>query len=250
MIAMRGRFALLILAGALLAGCASNGVTGAASNTATGSVPAAGSGSPSDPAPATSGSASGSPSASGAPLPGEDATVVVGIGKITVTVYEDYRCPLCKTFHDQVQPTISAALAAGTVKIEYHAVDLIDHTAGGKGSLLAANAASCAFKAAKFQPYREALFAAQPPESDDQFAQPDKLISIAQSVPGLDSPAFEDCVRNQPFAGSIQSTYDATIGAGKFFGTPAVLINDAQWAVPTSGDMLGSFKQALIRAGG
>lgn len=178
---------------------------------------------------------------------------MVGAGKVTITVYEDYRCPVCKMFHDQVQPTISAALAAGTVKIEYHAVNLIDYNAGGKGSLLAANAASCAAKAAKaakFQLYRDALFAAQPPESDDRFARPDKLISIAQSVPGLDSAAFEGCVREQPFAGSIQSTYDATFGAGKFVGTPTIFLNGAQWAVPISGDMVGSFKQALIRAGG
>ena len=185
----------------------------------------------------------------GGALPGEDATVVVGTGKVRVTLYEDYRCPPCKAVHDQLQPVVNAKLAAGGIQVEYHAVDLVDHTTGGKGSLAAANAASCAFQAAKFQPYREALFAAQPDETDDAFADPAKLISVAQSIPGLDSPTFEDCVRTQPFAGSIENTYTAQFASNKMPGVPAVLINGTQWPVPSSGDLRTAFTQALAAAG-
>ena len=182
-------------------------------------------------------------------MPGEDATVVVGVGKVKVTVYEDYRCPPCKAVHDQLQPVINAKLAAASIQVEYHAVDLIDHSTGGKGSLAAADAASCAFQAAKFQPYREALFAAQPDESDDAFAQPAKLIGIAQTIPGLDSPTFEACVRTQPFAGSIENTYATQFASNKMPGVPAVLINGTQWTVPSSGDLKTAFTQALAAAG-
>ncbi|GAA1976442.1 hypothetical protein GCM10009838_40940 [Catenulispora subtropica] len=174
--------------------------------------------------------------------------MVVGVGKTQVTIYEDYRCPVCKNVHDKIQPALNAALAASSVKVEFHAVNLIDHASGGKGSLAAANAASCAFKAGKFQSYREALFAAQPNENDDAYAQPDKLIDVAKGVNGLDGPAFEDCVKNQPYAASIQSTYDATLGASKFNGVPAIFINGKQWQVPTSGDLAAAFTDA-IKAG-
>lgn len=183
-------------------------------------------------------------------MPGEDATVVVGVGKVKVTIYEDYRCPPCKAVHDQLQPVLSAKLGTGGIQVEYHAVDLVDHSGNGKGSLAAANAASCAFQASKFQPYRDALFAAQPDETDDAFAQPAKLIAVAQTVPGLDSPAFEDCVRAQPYAGSIESTYTAQFASNKMQGVPAVLINGTQWTVPSSGDLATAFKQALAAAGG
>jgi protein-disulfide isomerase len=255
MIAMRGRLALLILTGALLTGCSSQGTVGVGSGTH--SAPPANTDSPAAPSsdsPATGPASASSPSDSGSPsgggvLPGEDATVVVGVGKTKVTIYEDYRCSPCKAVHDQLQPVISAKLGAGAIQVEYHAVDLVDHSNGGKGSLAAANAASCAFQAAKFQPYRDALFAAQPDEANDAFSQPDKLIEVAKTVPGLDSPAFEDCVHSQPYASSIESTYAAQFGSGKMNGTPTVLINGTQWNVPSSGDLRAAFTQALAAAG-
>jgi hypothetical protein len=144
---------------------------------------------------------------------------------------------------------ISSKLGAGSIKVEFHAVDLIDHNAGGKGSLAAGNAASCALQAYKFQPYREALFAAQPSETDDAFADPAKLISIAQTVSGLDSPTFENCVRTQPYASSIDSTYVTQYASNRVSGTPAVFINGSQWNVPSSGDLGAAFTQALAAAG-
>lgn len=251
---MRGRLSLLILTGALLAGCSSQGVVGAASSPAgAGSHSGASStsGAPGSDAPTSGTSASGSAAPTGGgTVPGEDATVIVGTGKVKVTLYEDFRCPPCKVVHDQLQPVLNAKLAGGQIQVEYHAVDMVDHSTNGKGSLAAANAASCAFQAAKFQPYREALFAAQPAdENDDAFADPAKLISVAQTVQGLDSPAFEACVRAQPFAGSIENTYTTEFASNKMQGVPAVLINGTQWPVPSSGNLATAFTQALAAAG-
>ncbi|MEY9893487.1 protein-disulfide isomerase [Catenulispora sp. MAP5-51] len=251
---MRGRLSLLILTGALAAGCTSQGTVGPAPGAGSGPGASTGSHSSATGAPTSGSSPSGTASGSqtgGGSVPGEDATVVVGTGKVKVTIYEDYRCPPCKAVHDQLQPVINAKLAAAGIQVEYHAVDLVDHSgSGGKGSLAAANAASCAFQAAKFQPYREALFAAQPAdETVDAFADPAKLISVAQTVPGLDSPTFEACVRTQPFAGSIENTYTAEFASNKMQGVPSVLINGTQWPVPSSGDLATAFKQALAAAG-
>ncbi|WP_370349962.1 DsbA family protein [Catenulispora sp. EB89] len=217
------------------------GATGTASSAAVGHTSAA---------PSSGASAPASASASGpGSVAGKDATVIVGVGKVRVVIYEDYRCPVCKQVYDQIQPVISSKLGSGSIKVEFHAVDLIDHNTGGKGSLAAGNAASCALQAFKFQPYREALFAAQPSESTDAFADPNELISIAKTISGLDSPTFEDCVRTQPYGASIDSTYAAEYGSGKLVGVPSVFINGTQWNVPTSGDVAASFTQALAAAG-
>ena len=220
---------------------AHSGPTGTASSPAAAHTSAA-------PSSGASGPASASTSGPGS-VPGRDATVIVGVGKVRVLIYEDYRCPVCKHVHDQIQPVISAKLGAGSIKVEFHAVDLIDHSAGGKGSLAAGNAASCALQAFKFQPYREALFAAQPNESTDAFADPNELISVAKTVSGLDSATFEDCVRTQPYAASIDGTYAVEYGSGKLAGVPAVFVNGTQWTAPTSGDVAASFSQALAAAG-
>lgn len=241
----------MIVTGALLAGCSSQGTVGTASGTGSGSSTSPGtaptSGSPSG---ATAAPTSGSAAPTGGGIvPGQDATVVVGVGKVKVTLYEDYRCPPCEQVHDLWQPILSAKLGAGSIQVEYHALNVVDHSYGGTGSLAAANAASCAFQAGKFQPYRDALFAAQPDESDDAFARPAKLIAIARTVPGLDSPTFEDCVQAQPYASSIKSTFAAQIASNKLAGVPAVLINGTQWTVPSTGNLATAFAQALAAAG-
>lgn len=237
----------MILSGALMAGCSSSGTVGPGTNPVSGkdtqsagSAPAGGSSKASSPA------SSGSVPATG----GLEASVVIGTGAVPVTVYEDYRCPPCQQVHDKVQPVLDAAVAAGKVKVTYHAVNLVDSKDDGKGSLAAANAASCAFKAGKFQPYHDALFAAQPDEKDDAFADPGKLITIAKTVPGLDSPDFEACVHTQPYAGSIKSTFTAISADPVFQGTPTILVNGRRWQVPSSPDQVApSLTQALNQAG-
>ncbi|NUP47776.1 MAG: thioredoxin domain-containing protein [Catenulispora sp.] len=244
---MRRRISLLILSAALLAGCSSSGTVGAGTGAAPGNdtrsagpAPAGGSSTASSPTP------SGSVPATG----GLESSVVIGTGAIPVTVYEDYRCPPCKQIHDRIQPVLDQAVAAGKVKVTYHALNLVDHGGEGKGSLAAANAASCAFKAGKFQPYHDALFAAQPDESDDAFADPATLITIAKTIPGLDSPDFETCVTTQPYAGSIKSTFAAISADPVFQGTPTILINGRKWQTPSSPDQAASsFTKALDQAG-
>jgi protein-disulfide isomerase len=240
----------VMISGVLAAGCSSQGTVGAGTGSTSPAAPPVTHSSTSASAPSTSpASPSSSAPSGGGQLPGEDATVVVGVGKVKVTIYEDYRCPPCKAVHDQLQPVLSAKLGTGTIQVEYHAVDVVDHGSGGTGSLAAANAVSCAFQAAKFQPYREALFAAQPDEATDAFAQPDKLIGIAKTVPGLDTPEFDSCVLTKPFAASIENTYAAQFASNKITGVPAVFINGAQWSVPSSGDLATAFTQALAAAG-
>lgn len=244
MIAMRGRLTLLILSGALLAGCTSTGTVGSGPGVDAGKGTKSG-------APATPAHSSASKPVTGAgPLPGADAAVMIGTGPLAVTVYEDYRCPACKSLHDKIQPVLKNAIGANKIKVEFHAVDLIDHNRGGKGSLAAANAVSCAYQLKNFQAYRDALFAAQPAEADDLFAQPDQLIAVAKTVKGLDRPSFEDCVRNQPFADSIEATYKSAIAGSKYNGVPVILINGKRWQPPTAEDQIvPSFTQALNQPG-
>lgn len=230
---------MLVVTGVLLAGCSSSGTTDG------GKTPGPG---PATDSKLAADTRSSAPPETAGSATGEDATVVIGTGKTVVTIYEDFRCPQCKAFHDQIKPAMMAAQGANQLKVVFHEVDLVDRTGGGKGSLMAANAAACAFRTANFQLYRDALFAAQPAENDDSFAQPDKLISLAHDIKGLDNTSFENCVKTTPYAASIKSMYDSTLGAGKFNGVPALFINDTQWQIPTSGDVAGALTQALQAA--
>ncbi|WP_225822481.1 DsbA family protein [Streptomyces naphthomycinicus] len=144
--------------------------------------------------------------------------------KSTLTVWEDFRCPACQAFEAAYRPTLHELADAGKLRIEYHLVRLIDGNLGGTGSLRAANAAACAQDAGKFREYHDVLYANQPQESDDAFANNDKLIELAGKVKGLDTPAFRKCVENGTHDSWVDKSHQAMAAAG-YSSTPTVLLD-------------------------
>ncbi|QCX75973.1 Disulfide bond formation protein D precursor [Streptomyces sp. YIM 121038] len=144
--------------------------------------------------------------------------------KSTLTVWEDFRCPACKQFEDGYRSTINDLVGKGSLKVQYHLATLIDDNMGGSGSLRAANAAACAQDAGKFAPYHDVLFENQPMETDDAFADNDKLIELAGKVGGLDTAAFKKCVTDGTHNSWVTKSDKAFEDAG-LRGTPTVLLD-------------------------
>ncbi|PZH00630.1 hypothetical protein C1I97_23045 [Streptomyces sp. NTH33] len=144
--------------------------------------------------------------------------------KSTLTVWEDFRCPACKGFEAAYRPTLRELTGSGKLRVEYHLVRLIDGNLGGTGSLRAANAAACAQDAGKFPAYHDVLFENQPAETDDAYADNNKLIQLAGKVSGLNTPAFAKCVKDGTHDSWVDKSHQA-FQAGKFSGTPTVLLN-------------------------
>ncbi|MGP3972284.1 DsbA family protein [Streptomyces sp. 6N223] len=154
----------------------------------------------------------------------------------TLAVYEDFRCPACAQFETTMSDTINELTDEGKLKVEYHLVTLIDGNLGGSGSLNAANAAVCARDAGEFTAYHDVLYANQPAESDDAFADKDHLIQLAGKVEGLDDKTFRDCVREGRHDGWVRRSNAAFMDSG-YNATPTVLLNDE--------DIYGSAEEAL-----
>jgi protein-disulfide isomerase len=144
--------------------------------------------------------------------------------KSTLTVWEDFRCPACKSFEDAYRSTIHELTDSGQLKVEYHLATLIDGNMGGSGSRKAANAAACAQSAGRFTEYHDVLYQNQPAETDDAFAQDSKLIELAKKADGLDTPAFRQCVEDLTHNGWVVKSNEA-FQKGDFGGTPTVLLN-------------------------
>ncbi|MFF0202949.1 DsbA family protein [Streptomyces sp. NPDC005017] len=142
----------------------------------------------------------------------------------TLTIWEDFRCPACQAFETAYRPTIHELTEAGKLKVEYHLATIIDGNMGGTGSRKAANAAACAQDAGKFTPYHDVLYDNQPPETDDAFADEDKLIELAAKVDGLDTPAFRTCVQEGRHNSWVEKSNEAFQNGG-FSGTPTVLLD-------------------------
>ncbi|MFB8243924.1 DsbA family protein [Streptomyces sp. NPDC055952] len=144
--------------------------------------------------------------------------------KSTLTVWEDFRCPACKSFETVYRPVIQELTEAGQLKVDYHLVTLIDGNMGGTGSRNAANAAACAQDAGKFAAYHDVLFDNQPQEVDDAYADNGKLIELAGKVDGLDTPAFRRCVEDGTHNSWVAKSHQA-FDKGGFSGTPTVLFD-------------------------
>ncbi|PNV36894.1 hypothetical protein C1708_24400 [Streptomyces sp. DH-12] len=156
---------------------------------------------------------------------GEDG-LAVPVGeedaRATLTVWEDFRCPACKSFEQTYRSTLNELTEAGRLKVEYHLVTLIDGGLGGSGSLNAANAAACAQDAGKFAAYHDVLFDNQPAETDDAFSDDAKLLDLASKVDGLDTPEFRACVEDGTHDSWVVKSNEA-FQKGGFSGTPTVL---------------------------
>ncbi|KUO22739.1 DsbA family protein [Streptomyces dysideae] len=173
------------------------------------------------------GSASAGPVMAPSGANGEDSLAIpVGkeSAKSTLTIWEDFRCPACKSFEDAYRSTIHELTGSGQLKVEYHLATIIDGNMGGSGSRKSANAAACAQDAGKFTEYHDVLYVNQPAETDDAFAAESKLLELAGKVDGLDTAAFRKCVEDGTHNSWVEKSAEA-FRSGGFTGTPTVLFN-------------------------
>ncbi|MQY15837.1 hypothetical protein SRB5_60280 [Streptomyces sp. RB5] len=169
----------------------------------------------------------GSPQAYPRGVTGKDRLAILD-GKsgapATLTVYEDFRCPACAAFEKGFSKTIHELVDSGQLKTEYRLVTLIDGNLGGEGSLRSANAAACASDRGRFRAYHDVLYANQPPETDDAFADNGKLLDLAKTAGGLDGAAFRKCVDDGTYDSWVKRSDNAFRDSGHS-GTPTVLLD-------------------------
>lgn len=149
--------------------------------------------------------------------------------KVTLTVFEDVRCPFCDIFELGSRAVYKQYVDAGQVRVLFHVVKLIDvnDQANGEnasGSRTGGSALGCAQNAGLFDEYHDVLYDNQPDETTDPFSDPSTLISLAKKVPGLDTPTFESCVKSVKYGGFVDQNW-ADFNTLKLDGTPTVEIN-------------------------
>jgi protein-disulfide isomerase len=147
---------------------------------------------------------------------------------VTMSVYEDFRCPYCQMLETQASSVYKQYVQQGKVRVLFHIVTLIDSNDGGTGSQVAGNAAACAQQAGKFDAYHDILYQNQPSETTDSYSSTSTLITLAKKVPGLDTPTFESCVKNGTYNGLVQQNWNDFQKLFPSPGTPTVLLNGTQ----------------------
>ncbi|MGI5214892.1 DsbA family protein [Plantactinospora sp. CA-290183] len=151
--------------------------------------------------------------------------VVLGSGPVPVDVYEDFICPICRTFEQQAGGTLDQLVAQGRVKVTYHPVAFLNRFSSTQYSTRSSAAAGCAAEGGKFREYVRALFDRQPPEGSAGLTD-NELIDIGAGV-GLGRDSFGNCVRANTFEPWTEHVTDAASRAG-VTGTPTVLVAGKQ----------------------
>jgi protein-disulfide isomerase len=171
--------------------------------------------------------------------------------EVTLTIYEDFRCPFCRSAEQTYESVYKSYAAAGKIKVQYHLVNLIDRNLGGTGSIRAGNAGACAQDAGKFEGYHDALYKNQPDETDDAYGSNAALISLAKQVDGLDTPAFEKCVNDGTHGSWVVANFNALskLLSGSV-STPYYAVDGTQYTMTAQATPAAqsSFKAALDKA--
>ncbi|MFG2767655.1 DsbA family protein [Streptomyces rubiginosohelvolus] len=163
---------------------------------------------------------------------GPDSTILVYTGgarqetEDVLSVYADLRCPFCRRMELGLGAVMADLAVQGRFRLEYHFATFIDNAAGGSGSLHALSAVGAASDVGQEQSLRyiRALFASQPAEEDDLFADSDLLLRIADEIEGLRGPSFDRQVADGtylPWARRVSGAFQTS----GITGTPTVLLN-------------------------
>jgi protein-disulfide isomerase len=165
-----------------------------------------------------------------------DATVLVGkpTAKVTVDAYEDFLCPICGDFESTNFTPMEQQLEAGTIKVRYHMLNLLDDRSTPSGySTLAANTALAVAAAdpSKFIDFHYSLYQKQPSEGGVGWTQA-QLSNLASRL-GVSGPAFNAVVNGKTYNKQINDNLTAAennpalaqqSSDGTGFGTPTIVI--------------------------
>ncbi|MGW2343583.1 DsbA family protein [Streptomyces sp. NPDC001661] len=116
----------------------------------------------------------------------------------------------------------------GSYVVMFHFSATLDDTVGGSGSVrgLSALAAASDVGRRQFLDYLAVLFEAQPfPPGNDDFAQPQVLLSLASKVNGLRSPGFDQKVIDDTY-GDWAGRAVGDFGSYGVVGTPVCWYDD------------------------
>ena len=140
-----------------------------------------------------------------------------------VTIFEDFQCPVCKSFEAGFGPILDELRTSGAAAIDYHPIAILDRMSSSNYSTRAANASVCVADSSTetWLAFHESAYAQQPAEggsglSDDQLTQIATQSGAPESVGEcISSGRYEGWV-----ASSTQSVLDMNVNA-----TPTVLLN-------------------------
>lgn len=141
---------------------------------------------------------------------------------VTIVAFEDFKCPVCKSFEQTVVPRIEQELIetgeANFVFINYQFL--------GPDSTTAGIAGECVFHQDEelFWEYKTILYRVQGDERET-WATPARLVDVANEyVPDIDTEELSQCIDERRYEDEVVRDREIAQASGAT-GTPAVFVN-------------------------
>lgn len=168
---------------------------------------------------------------------------------VTIDVFEDFQCPACKSFTENIETlVIENLVATGKARYVFHNYPFLDGDGAGTSgeSDQAANASLCANEQGKFWEMHSIIYANWNQENQGAYSDP-RLQAMAQSL-GLDMDAFNACFDANKYEEDIQADFDLGNELG-VSGTPTVFVNGlkvgAEGKIATYEEIAQTVEQAI-----
>jgi protein-disulfide isomerase len=159
---------------------------------------------------------------------------------VRVEVYEDFQCPVCKRWGDDVFPSlVRNELTAGTASLTYRGYAFI-----GPDSLVAARAAWAADRQGKFWDMWSTLYANQGLHENVGAFTTERVTAMADLL-GLDHARFVADLASAEASAAVSASSSAAQAAG-ITGTPTVVVN----GTPVTGSGYAAVSAAIAAAAG
>jgi len=169
---------------------------------------------------------------------------------VLIEVYEDFQCPACKTYTEQIETQVADAyVATGDVYYVFRHYPFLDDQAPRNESDQSANASMCAADENRFWDYHDMLFVNWNGENQGAFNDK-RLVAFAEAL-GLDMPAFNQCFEANLHVDEINDDFVMGRESG-VTGTPSVLVNGrilTPGLVPSFTDISEAVEAELAESG-
>jgi protein-disulfide isomerase/uncharacterized membrane protein YphA (DoxX/SURF4 family) len=178
---------------------------------------------------------------------------------VTVDLYEDLQCPVCKQLESTLGKDLAAKVKATSVKVNYHVISILDRASNGnRYSSRAANAAYCASDVSPdaFVKFHDILYGKDSKGVDIQPAEgsngrtDSELIAYGKQA-GITSADFSTCVTSQQHKDLVAGVTDAASKKG-VVGTPTVYVDGkmvgSNGSAPTTDQIDAAIATALSKA--
>jgi protein-disulfide isomerase len=144
----------------------------------------------------------------------------------TVTIFEDFLCPVCGTLEEQLRPWINQYVEDGNVRVVYRPIAILDRYSNGTAfPTRAANAFAVVFDTSGPEVagrFHDLLFDNQPAENTDGLSD-DQLVDLAVQAGAVEADV-RGAIEDRAFGQWVENATDQSSKDG-VTGTPTVEVN-------------------------